>query len=124
MPPSVSVIILNHVVQFSSRLDAAFAALSDPTRRSILELLARKDATTSDLASAFGMTLTGMRKHLRVLEAAGMVSTEKVGRVRHCRLGPSRLEHEASWIEQHRQMVEARLDSLGRFLDRTKGAQQ
>jgi DNA-binding transcriptional ArsR family regulator len=110
------------MVQYLSRLDAAFTAVSDPTRRAILERLARKDATTTDLSEAHGMTLTGMRKHLRVLERAGLVVTEKVGRVRHCRLGPSRLEDEASWIEKHRHMVEARLDRLGEFLERTKGA--
>jgi DNA-binding transcriptional ArsR family regulator len=111
------------MVQYSSRLDAAFAALSDPTRRAILERLARKDATTSDLAAVSRMTLTGVRKHLRALETAGLVVTEKVGRVRRCRLGPSRLESEASWIERHRQMVEARLDRLGEFLEHGKGAQ-
>jgi DNA-binding transcriptional ArsR family regulator len=111
------------MVQYTFRLDAAFTAISDPTRRAILERLAGKDATTTDLAEAHGMTLTGMLKHLRVLEKAGLVVTQKVGRVRYCRLGPSRLKNEAFWIEKHRQMVEARLDRLGRFLERTKGAQ-
>ena len=111
------------MVQYSSHLDAAFSALSDPTRRAILEQLGRKDSSTGDLAVGFKMTLTGMRKHLRVLEGAGLVATEKVGRVRVCRLGPSRLENETSWMERHRQMVEARLVRLGEFLDRTKGAQ-
>ena len=111
------------MVQYLDRLDAAFSALSDHTRRAILERLARKDATTSDLAAGFLMTLTGMRKHLRVLEEAGLVVTEKVGRVRTCRLGPSRMEDESSWIERHRQMVEARLVRLGEFLERTKGDQ-
>ncbi len=111
------------MVQYSHRLDDAFAALSDPTRRGILEHLGRRDASISDLASRFAMTLTGMKKHMQVLEEAGLVVTEKIGRVRHCRLGPSRLEKETSWIENYRQMLEARLDRLGEFLDRTKGAQ-
>jgi len=100
------------MVQFSSRGDAAFAALSDRTRRGILERLGRGDASTSDLAARFNMTLTGIKKHLRVLEAAELVTTEKVGRVRHCRLGPSRLDRETTWIEEYRQMLEARLDRL------------
>ncbi len=111
------------MVQYNHRLDDAFAALSDPTRRGILEHLGRRDASISDLASRFAMTLTGMKKHMQVLEEAGLVVTEKIGRVRHCRLGPSRLEKETSWIENYRQMLEARLDRLGEFLDRTKGAQ-
>ncbi len=114
--------ILNQMVHRSEKLDATFAALSDPTRRGILERLGRGEASISHLASAFAMTLTGMKKHMLVLEEAGLVVTEKVGRVRHCRLGPSRLESETRWIEMYRQMLEARLDSLGRFLERTKGA--
>ncbi|MGA2479132.1 MAG: metalloregulator ArsR/SmtB family transcription factor [Spirochaetia bacterium] len=110
------------MVQYVSRLDAAFAALSDSTRRGILEHLGRREATISDLAAAFAMTLTGIKKHLRVLEEAGLVTTEKVGRVRYCRLGPGRLEIETVWIEKYRQMLEARLDRLGKLLDRTKGA--
>ncbi len=110
------------MVQSSSRLDAAFAALSDRTRRGILERLGRGEASISDLAQSFGMTLTGIKKHLRVLEETGLVATEKIGRVRHCRLGPRRLENETNWIEKYRQMVEARLDRLGDFLERTKGA--
>ncbi|MGA2763980.1 MAG: metalloregulator ArsR/SmtB family transcription factor [Spirochaetia bacterium] len=104
-------------------LDAGFAALSDRTRRGVLERLGRGEASISDLAAAFAMTLTGMKKHMRVLEEAGLVTTEKIGRVRYCRLGPSRLENETTWIEKYRQTVEARLDSLGEFLERTKGAQ-
>jgi DNA-binding transcriptional ArsR family regulator len=103
------------------RLDAAFAALSDPTRRGILERLGRGDATVSDLAASFDMTLTGMKKHLRVLEDARLVATEKIGRVRTCRLGPERLDREAEWIASYRRMVEERLDRLGEFLERTKG---
>ena len=111
------------MVQYSSKLDAAFAALSDRTRRGILERLGHGDASISDLAASFTMTLTGIKKHLRVLEETGLVTTEKVGRVRHCRLGPSRLDIETTWIEKYRQMLEARLDRLGDFLERTKGAQ-
>ncbi|MGO9308137.1 MAG: ArsR/SmtB family transcription factor [Spirochaetia bacterium] len=110
------------MVQFSTRHDAAFAALSDRTRRGILARLGGGDASTSDLAARFHMTLTGITKHLRVLEEAELVTTEKVGRVRRCRLGPSRLDRETAWIEEYRQMLEARLDRLGEFLERTKGA--
>jgi DNA-binding transcriptional ArsR family regulator len=109
------------MVQYVSRLDTAFAALSDATRRGILERLGRGDASISDLAHRFEMTLTGMRKHVNVLEGAGLVTTEKVGRVRTCRLGPRRLEDETAWITKYRQVLEARLDSLGEFLARTKG---
>jgi len=113
---------VNHVVQYSKLVDEAFAALSDPTRRGILERLGREDASISDLAERFGMTLTGVRKHVRVLEGAGLVTTRKVGRVRSCRLGPRRLEDEAAWIEAYRQMLDARLNRLRAFLERTKGA--
>jgi DNA-binding transcriptional ArsR family regulator len=103
--------------------DLAFAALSDATRRGILERLGRRDASISDLAANFGMTLTGMKKHIQILERAGLVRTEKVGRVRHCRLGPRRLEEETAWIAEYQQMLEARLDRLGEFLERTKGSE-
>lgn len=109
------------MVQFSQRLDAGFAALSDTTRRGILERLGRGEASISDLAERFEMTLTGIKKHVQVLEDAGMLTTEKVGRVRTCRLGPRRLEDELAWMTQYRRMLEARLDSLGEFLERTKG---
>jgi DNA-binding transcriptional ArsR family regulator len=109
------------MVQYYSKLDDAFAALADPTRRGILERLGRGDASISDLAAGFDITLTGLKKHVRVLEEAELVTTEKVGRVRTCRLGPRRLESEAAWMEKHRQMVESRLDRLGAFLARTKG---
>jgi DNA-binding transcriptional ArsR family regulator len=104
-------------------LDAGFAALSDPTRRGILEQLGRHEASITDLAARFEMTLTGIKKHVSILEEAGLVATEKVGRVRHCRLGPHHLEDETNWIEKYRQMLEARLDSLGDFLERSKGPQ-
>jgi DNA-binding transcriptional ArsR family regulator len=110
------------VVQYSRTVDTAFAALSDPTRRGILERLGRGDASISDLAERFGMTLTGVRKHVRILEGAGLVTTRKVGRVRTCRLGPRRLDEEAAWIKTYRQMVEARFNRLEAFLERTKGA--
>jgi len=111
------------MVQFPPRLDAGFAALSDPTRRGILERLGRGEASISDLAAGFAMTLTGIKKHVRILEEAGLVITEKVGRVRRCRLGARRLEDETAWIEKYRQMVEARFDRLGEFLERSKGRQ-
>jgi DNA-binding transcriptional ArsR family regulator len=111
------------MVQRLSRLDTAFAALSDPTRRGILERLGRRDASISDLAAAFEMTLTGMKKHVRILEGAGLVTSQKVGRVRSCRLGPRRLEDEAAWMAKYRQMLEARLDRLGEFLESTKGSE-
>ncbi|HEY8851733.1 MAG TPA: metalloregulator ArsR/SmtB family transcription factor [Gemmatimonadaceae bacterium] len=112
--------ILNHMVQYAPKLDAAFSALSDPTRRGILERLGRSDAAISELAERFDITLTGMKKHVGVLEAAGLVTTEKIGRVRHCRLGPRRLDAETAWIAAYRRMLEGRLDRLGEFLERTK----
>lgn len=99
----------------------AFAALSDATRRGILERLGRGDASLSELAANFEMTLTGIKKHVQVLEDAGLVTTEKVGRVRTCRLGPYLLEDETAWITKYRQLLEARLDSLGEFLARATG---
>jgi DNA-binding transcriptional ArsR family regulator len=111
------------MVHYSDRLDAAFAALSDPTRRGILERLGRGDASISDLADAFEMTLTGIKKHVQILESAGLVNTKKVGRVRRCTLGARRLDLEAAWMARHRQMLEERLDRLGEFLERTKGNQ-
>lgn len=113
--------IVNRVVQYSMKLDSTFAALSDPTRRGILERLGHGEASVSDLAERFKMTLTGVRKHIRILEGAGLVATKKVGRVRSCRLGPRRLADEAAWIEAYRQMLDARLDRLGAFLERRKG---
>jgi DNA-binding transcriptional ArsR family regulator len=109
------------MVQYQARLDAGFSALSDATRRGILERLGRGDASISDLASKFEMTLTGMKKHVRVLEHARLVRTEKVGRVRTCRLEPRQLEEETAWMTKYRHMLEAHLDSLGQFLARTKG---
>jgi len=114
-------VILNHMVQYHAQLDTAFAALSDPTRRGILERLGSGDASISDLAVTFGMTLTGIKKHVQILEEAKLVTTEKVGRVRNCRIGPRRLEDETAWIAMYRQMLDARLNRLAEFLERTKG---
>lgn len=97
---------------FSAHLNAAFGALSDATRRGVLEQLGRGDASISALAERFDMTLTGMKKHVSVLEQAGLVVTEKVGRVRTCRLGRRGLHEEAAWIEQYRQLWSARFDAL------------
>jgi DNA-binding transcriptional ArsR family regulator len=109
------------MVQYSpARLDASFGALSDPTRRGVLEQLGRCDASITELAETFRMTLTGMRKHVGVLEEAGLVTTEKVGRVRVCRLGPRRLEEEAVWIESYRQLWDARFDELDRVVEELK----
>lgn len=112
---------VNHMVQFSDRLDRTFGALADPTRRGVLERLGRSDASISDLAERFGMTLTGIKKHVAVLEDAGLVTTEKVGRVRVCRLGPRRLEDETGWIRSYQRMLEERMDRLEDFLERTRG---
>src|SRR3569833_655019 len=109
------------MVQFSAaRLDASFAALSDPTRRGVLEQLGRTDASISELADKFHMTLTGMKKHVGVLEEAGLVTTAKVGRVRTCRLGRRGLEEEAAWLEQHRRLWAARFDDQDKVVDELK----
>ena len=111
--------ILNHMVQYTGTvLDASFAALSDATRRGVLEQLGRADASITDLAEKFHMTLTGMKKHVGVLEQAGLVATEKVGRVRTCKLGPRRLEEETAWIEGYRQLWDARFDELDKVVER------
>lgn len=101
-------------------LDASFAALSDATRRGVLEQLGRSDASITDLAERFHMTLAGMMKHVGVLEQAGLVSTEKVGRVRTCKLGARRLEEETAWLERHRQLWESRFDELDRVVEALK----
>jgi len=109
------------MVQYSgSRFDASFAALSDATRRGVLEQLRRADASITDLAEKFQMTLTGMKKHVGVLEQAGLVMTEKVGRVRTCKLGLRRLDEEAAWIERHRQLWGARFDELDTVVEELK----
>ena len=109
------------MAQYSAtRFDASFAALSDPTRRGVLEQLMRADASVTDLAERFQMTLTGMRKHIGVLEQAELVTTEKVGRVRTCRLGTRRLDQEAAWIEDYRRRWCARFDALDAVLEELK----
>jgi DNA-binding transcriptional ArsR family regulator len=106
------------MVQYvAARLDASFAALSDATRRGVLEQLERADASITDLAERFDMTLTGMKKHVGILEQAGLVSTEKVGRVRTCRLGLRALEEEAAWIARRRQLWAARFDALDKVVE-------
>ena len=109
------------MVQYSFPVDRALTAISDSTRRGILDRLGRGDASISDLASAFDMTLTGMKKHVRVLELAGLVTTQKVGRVRTCRLGRERLDAAAAWMRVYQEMVDARFNRLESFLERTKG---
>lgn len=112
---------LNHMVQYmQTRFDASFAALSDATRRGVLEQLVRGDASITDLADKFHMTLTGMKKHVGVLEQAGLVTTEKIGRVRTCRLGKRKLEEEAMWIENYRRLWAARFDALDNVLEELK----
>lgn len=109
------------MVQYNtSRLDASFAALSDATRRGVLEQLGRCDSSISALADKFHMTLTGMKKHVGVLEEAGLVVTEKVGRVRTCKLGPRQLAEETAWIEAYRQQWAARFDALDRVIEDMK----
>src|ERR1700752_278641 len=109
------------MIQYSrARFDASFAALSDATRRGVLEQLGRADASITDLAEKFRMTLTGMKKHVGVLEQAGLVTTEKVGRVRNCKPGLRRLEEVAMWIERYRQLWEARFDELDKVVEELK----
>jgi DNA-binding transcriptional ArsR family regulator len=109
------------MVQYShARLDTSFAALSDATRRGVLEQLGRADASVTELAEKFHMTLTGMKKHVGVLEQAGLVTTQKVGRVRTCKLGPRRLEEEAAWLEEYRQLWASRFDELDRVVEELK----
>src|SRR3954471_11021745 len=109
------------MVQYlDATFDASFAALSDATRRGVLEQLGRSDASITDLAEKFDMTLTGMKKHVGVLEQVGLVTTEKVGRVRTCKLGLRRLEEEAAWIEKYRQLWEARFDGLDTVIEELK----
>jgi DNA-binding transcriptional ArsR family regulator len=110
------------MVQFGqTALDRSFGALSDPTRRAILMRLGRSEATISDLAAGFDMTLTGLKKHVHILEEAGLVKTEKIGRTRHCRLGPRHLDDVEKWVASYRNQLEQRLDRLEAFLERTKG---
>lgn len=109
------------MVQHSrARLDASFAALSDSTRRGVLEQLGRSEASITELADRFHMSLTGMKKHVGVLEHAGLVTTEKVGRVRTCKLGPRRLDDERAWLERYRRLWDARFDALESLVDELK----
>ena len=113
--------ILNRMVQYTrAHLDASFGALSDATRRGVLEQLGRADASITDLAVKFHMTLTGMKKHLGVLEQAGLVTTEKVGRGRTCKLGTRRLEEETAWLERYRQLWDSRFDELDTIVEELK----
>jgi DNA-binding transcriptional ArsR family regulator len=109
------------MVQYPTNyLDTSFAALSDATRRGVLEQLGRADSSITDLADKFHMTLTGMKKHVGVLEEAGLVATEKIGRVRTCRLGPRLLAQEAAWIEAYRELWAARFDALDKIVEELK----
>lgn len=113
------------MVQYSqTSFDASFAALADATRRGVLEQLGRADASITDLAEKFRMTLTGMKKHVGVLEQAGLVTTEKVGRVRNCKIGPCRLEEEMEWIAKYRQAWDARFDALDRVIEQLKAQEK
>ena len=105
-------------------VDRTLAALADPTRREVLERLGRGSATITELAEPYGISLTGMKKHVRVLEDAGLVATEKVGRTRRCSLGPRRLEDVQQWIDSYRRMLNERLDRFEELLERTKGDPQ
>ena len=109
------------MVQYAkARLDASFAALADGTRRGVLEQLGRAESSITDLAEKFDMTLTGMRKHVAVLEEAGLVVTEKVGRVRHCRIGARRLDEVAAWIDTYHQLWDARFSELDKVVEELK----
>ena len=108
------------MVQRSCRLNASFAALSDATRRGVIEQLWREDASITELAERFQLTLTGMKKHVDVLQQAGLVTTEKVGRVRTCRLGQGALDEEWAWLERYRRMWTARFDALDKVVDELK----
>jgi DNA-binding transcriptional ArsR family regulator len=111
-------VILNLMVQYQE-LDRTFAALADPTRRGVLERLGRGSATITELAEPFGISLTGLKKHVRVLEDAALVTTEKVGRARVCSLGPRDLDDARRWIDGHRRMLDERLDRFAELLART-----
>jgi DNA-binding transcriptional ArsR family regulator len=105
------------MVQYQRELDRSFAALADPTRRSILQRLGRGSATITELAEPFEMSLTGLKKHVRILEDVGLVRTEKTGRARRCSIGPRRLDDAQRWIETYRGMLDGRLDRLGELLE-------
>lgn len=116
--------IVNRMVQDSALLDRAFAALADPTRRDILTRLGAGPATVSELAEPAGITVTGMAKHVRVLEEAGLVATEKVGRTRRCRLGAERLDDAMAWITFYQRLWERRLDGLDAYFTLRRGTER
>ena len=116
---------LNLMVQYrKTRTDAAFVALADATRRGVLEQLGRSEASITELADRFHMTLTGMKKHVSVLEEVGLVTSEKVGRVRTCRIGMTRLEDVAGWIEQYQQLWDARFSALDDVVEELQRQEQ
>jgi DNA-binding transcriptional ArsR family regulator len=115
--------ILNQMVQYVT-LDRTLAAISDPTRRQILDRLGQGPASITELAQPFAMSLTGLKKHVQILEEADLVITEKVGRTRHCRLGPSRLDDAIDWIGFYRKQWERRLDGLEAYFEQRKGDQR
>ena len=108
---------MHRLVHYNETLDRTFFALSDPTRREILDRLARAPATLSELATPFGLTLNGVKKHVGILEDVDLVVTEKVGRARECRLGPAQLDDAAAWIEDYRRSWERRLDRFGAYVE-------
>jgi len=113
------------MVQYNNpHLDASFAALADVTRRGVLEHLGHAEASITDLAGKFNMTLTGMKKHVGVLEQAGLVITQKVGRVRTCKVGPHRLEEATAWLEKYRQLWAARFDELDWVIENLKQSER
>jgi len=113
------------MVQYATaRLDASFAAIADATRRGVLEQLGRADASITELADRFQMTLTGMKKHVGILEQAGLVATKKVGRVRTCTLGSHRLEEEKAWLDRHREFWDARFDELDKVVEELKAKEK
>jgi DNA-binding transcriptional ArsR family regulator len=113
------------MVQYAHRnFDASFSALSDATRRGVLAQLAQADASITALANKFRMSLTGMKKHVGILEQAGLVATEKIGRVRTCMLGPRRLQEEAAWIEEYRQLWDARFQALDQVIEELKSKEK
>lgn len=120
LSPLHACLTVNLMVQYQTHLDSTFAALSDGTRRGVLEQLGRSDASISELAQRFQMTLTGMKKHVSVLEQAGLVATRKVGRVRTCTLGQRRLQDEAAWIARHQQLWSTRFDALDALVEQLK----
>jgi DNA-binding transcriptional ArsR family regulator len=112
------------LVHYTPTLDRTFFALSDPTRRTILELLAARPATIGELAKPFGLTLNGVKKHVRVLEDADLVITEKVGRARECRLGPAQLQDATRWIEEYRRAWEGRLDRFEAYVEQRQAGRR